>query len=281
MNPKLIQFLEKLQEAAQGGAVQPQELIKISDAILAIVKDNRETLSKSISDLSESVDSEITDLKSLIISKENRLIDSLQENTKEQSKEIEKKYKKLSSEIKKLINLIPEETDLSEIEAKIESVRKEIPKIPEFKDVVLDNGYEIIKKINETPVNADTMIDAERIKNLPKSTRGVGGSKSLKGLILDVLIESEPTNGQVLKWSSALKRWVPGTDNNSGGGGGGVTVETPTESVDSSNVSFTVTAEPKWVVVDGITYFDGAGYTYSALTVTMDTPPTMFIRAII
>lgn len=98
--------------------------------------------------------------------------------------------------------------------------------------------------------------------------------------LVDVSIESEPTNGQVLKWNSTSKRWTPGTDNNSGGGGG-VTVETPPETVDSSTVSFTVTAEPKWVVSDGITYFDGAGYTYSSLTVTMDTPPTMFIRAII
>lgn len=64
-------------------------------------------------------------------------------------------------------------------------------------------------------------------------------------------------------------------------GGSGITVETPAGTVDGSNTAFTVTAEPKWVVSDGITYFDGLGYTYAALNITMDIPPSYGIRAII
>mgnify|MGYP001569726011 CR=1 FL=1 len=60
----------------------------------------------------------------------------------------------------------------------------------------------------------------------------------------------------------------------------GITVETPTGTVNASNVSFTVTAEPKWVVADGATYFAGAGYSYAALTVTMDLAPSIYIRSI-
>jgi len=67
----------------------------------------------------------------------------------------------------------------------------------------------------------------------------------------------------------------------SGGGPGGITVETPTGTVNGSNTVFTVSAEPQWVVADGITYYDGAGYTYGALQVTMDVPPSASIRAII
>jgi hypothetical protein len=70
------------------------------------------------------------------------------------------------------------------------------------------------------------------------------------------------------------------TINASGGGTSGVTVETPAGAVDASNTVFTVSAEPKWVVADGTTYYDGAGYTYAALTVTMDVPPSASIRAI-
>lgn len=62
---------------------------------------------------------------------------------------------------------------------------------------------------------------------------------------------------------------------------GGISVTTPTGSVNGSNTSFTVTDVPQWVVADGITYFDGAGYTYGALTVTMDVAPSQYIRAII
>jgi len=63
--------------------------------------------------------------------------------------------------------------------------------------------------------------------------------------------------------------------------GSGVTVETPSGTVNSVNASFTVTAEPKWVVSDGITYFANNGYTYAALAITMDIAPSAYIRAII
>jgi len=64
-------------------------------------------------------------------------------------------------------------------------------------------------------------------------------------------------------------------------GSGGVTVETPPETPNGTTTVFTVTAEPKWVVADGITYYAGAGYIYAALTVTMTVAPSSTIRAII
>lgn len=60
-----------------------------------------------------------------------------------------------------------------------------------------------------------------------------------------------------------------------------VTVVTPTGTVNASNTVFTVTAEPKFVVADGTTYFAGAGYTYNSLTITMDIAPSASIKAII
>lgn len=68
---------------------------------------------------------------------------------------------------------------------------------------------------------------------------------------------------------------------NATAGGGGVTVETPVGSVNASNATFTVSDVPQWVVADGITYFDGAGYSYGALSITMDVAPSQYIRVII
>lgn len=65
------------------------------------------------------------------------------------------------------------------------------------------------------------------------------------------------------------------------GGGSGVTIETPTGTVDGSNRTFTVSATPKWIIGDGIVYFENAGYTLSGLTVTMTSAPWSYIRAII
>lgn len=64
------------------------------------------------------------------------------------------------------------------------------------------------------------------------------------------------------------------------GTGGGSTVTTPVGTVDAVNQSFTVAATPKWIVADGIMYFDGAGYSVAGLTVTMDVPPSQFIRSV-
>jgi len=63
------------------------------------------------------------------------------------------------------------------------------------------------------------------------------------------------------------------------GGGSGWTVETPTGTVDASNDTFAVSSEPVCVIADGMTYFDGAGYTYAAPNVVMDIAPSQFIRA--
>lgn len=66
-----------------------------------------------------------------------------------------------------------------------------------------------------------------------------------------------------------------------GGSGSGVTVETPVGTVNASNASFAFSATPKWIVADGITYFDGAGYSLAGLTATMEVAPSQFIRGII
>ena len=61
-------------------------------------------------------------------------------------------------------------------------------------------------------------------------------------------------------------------------GEGGVTIQTPTGTVDGSNTTFTPTSQPSFVVADGITYFDGAGYTWGGVTIVMDVPPSQYIR---
>lgn len=63
-----------------------------------------------------------------------------------------------------------------------------------------------------------------------------------------------------------------------GGGGTGYTKETPVGAINGSNVTFTVTHTPVFIVSDGVTLFENVGYTISGLTITMDNPPAQFIR---
>lgn len=103
-------------------------------------------------------------------------------------------------------------------------------------------------------------------------------------------IKNMPLNMNDMRWHGGGLSTVSHDDTLTGNGtpssplgvvGGGVTVETPVGTVNAVNTIFTVTAEPKWVVSDSATYFNGAGYTYAALTITLDIPPSQYIRAII
>lgn len=62
---------------------------------------------------------------------------------------------------------------------------------------------------------------------------------------------------------------------------GAGSVSTPTGTVNGSNATFTLTdGTPKWIVADGITYYENAGYSISGTTLTMDIAPSQFIRAV-
>lgn len=67
-----------------------------------------------------------------------------------------------------------------------------------------------------------------------------------------------------------------------GGGGGSINVETPTGTVDDSNVNFTVLNDPLYIVVNGAQYFESAGYSYSGGAITLSNPVGTggFIRSI-
>ena len=58
----------------------------------------------------------------------------------------------------------------------------------------------------------------------------------------------------------------------------GITMQTPPETPDSNILIFTVSRTPKWVVADGATYYDGAGYTAGAGIITMNNAPSQYIR---
>lgn len=49
----------------------------------------------------------------------------------------------------------------------------------------------------------------------------------------------------------------------------GAQTETPVGVIDGSNVTFTVTNPPQYIVLNGLSYFENDGYTFSGNTITM------------
>ena len=112
---------------------------------------------------------------------------------------------------------------------------------------------------------------------IPKSEEIIEKLNSKEEVIEQKTIKGLTKTLKFLERLQKTKTYFHGGGTSSGGGG---TVETPTGAVNGSNTSYTVTAEPDWVIADGVTYFAGAGYTYAALTITMDQAPNLYIRAI-
>jgi len=59
----------------------------------------------------------------------------------------------------------------------------------------------------------------------------------------------------------------------SAGSGGGFTLLPATGSVNGSNVTFTFTEQPDYIISDGAWYRINKGWTWSVLTATMTIPP--------
>ena len=140
----------------------------------------------------------------------------------------------------------------------INTVIKEVlSRIPKPKEVSIEDVLKRIK-LPETKnyLSKDDLIDYLR--------RGGFRGGGISSVVHDATLAGDGTIADPLRVISS----------------GSVTVETPTGVVNESNVTFTVTQTPKWIVIDGLTYFDGQGYSIAALTLTVDVPPAGFIRSI-
>lgn len=145
-------------------------------------------------------------------------------------------------------------------------------------------AIELEQKIAQIPNTAQLAKEAAALVHLLDPIEMRDGLESLPGgqklaiSAIEGLVEALDEIGKRLKKQVQFYAGVGGSTSTSTGTG--VTVETPTGTVDAVNVTFTVSAQPQWVVADGTTYYENAGYTYAALTITMSIAPSQYIRAI-
>jgi hypothetical protein len=115
----------------------------------------------------------------------------------------------------------------------------------------------------------------EMIANMMNKTPGqvAEEQKALKDLIYGVAMDVIGTK------ISEVKRFGGGGASN---GSSAVNVNTLDGTIDGSNTTFIYKglATLKFIVADGISYFSGNGYSKSGNTITMDIPPSQFIKAI-
>jgi len=218
MTPEQIKQLEKLAKVFNtSNVISPEDVKQVVEGIAQVLKVEREKIKGLSEEHKQTLENTIN-----IVSKELDKVLSKVENTSQNAiSEATEAVKKISDkldEVKRLANEVMEmkpkdgEDGMDADEEKIiEEVLSKI-RLPENKEIVLDNGAEIINKINDEKV---AKINASRIEGLPTFEGKVngGGWRNLSQLH-DVNI-TDPTNNQILKYNSTTNVWENGT----GGGG--------------------------------------------------------------
>jgi hypothetical protein len=149
--------------------------------------------------------------------------------------------------------------------------------------ITLQSAFGEVLKQQETGQDVEDELELLR-KEVARLTRIVNSYPGAGGF-LGIRLDGEGTMQSYVEFKAGsnitLTRDGKVVTVASSGGGAGVSVETPTGTVNGSNTDFTPSAEPTYVIADGITYFDGAGYTWNDPTVEMDIPPSQYIRVAI
>ena len=90
--------------------------------------------------------------------------------------------KDLLAEVKRIKRVKGKDGKDADEEVIISKVLEQI-KLPEYKETVLDDGEEIVAKINDLPITPENQIDASHIKNLPTGGKFFGGGVNIKEII--------------------------------------------------------------------------------------------------
>lgn len=213
-------FLDEVKKTKDSLEVLTEEKLAYLDSVLKQFEEKR-------ADLLEGIDSSIKEREKYLTDEFGNSIDALTSSVSSEITPLRDALTESIKEAKLIIKQLKNVKIKDGVDGKdadetliVEKVLEKIV-LPEYKDVALDSGEQIVDKINALDLSDDNKIDASHIKNLPEPKMIGGGSTARNLYQLGDVSLSNPTNGQVLKYNSTTGLWENGT-----GGGGGGTVET-------------------------------------------------------
>jgi hypothetical protein len=267
---KLKSILDLLKE----DQVTPEQLRTVADEFLKVAKHIQTTLESKVEESNGQNTAQMQGIRASIAQVE-KLVSEVRADLFLDLTEARDRF---TRELKTVQALIPTLPDLTYLEEMIQDVRDAIPAPP---DLSLIEGAIAEARVDLDAIPGELKKLEEKIESIKIEPATAGGMPTLRLHVNGEYVGN--TRDLVFTGSGITSTIANGrlTLVVSGGGSGGFTVETPTGAVNASNTSYTVTAEPQYMIADGISYFDGKGYTYAALTITFDVPPSQYVRAII
>lgn len=239
MNNKL-EKLNKLLEVMKDDVVSPKEIEKFLVFVLGIIQKSKESMDSMSSEHMK----KMCDMCDYIEEEHAKFLVSMDEKDVVKEQEFNSKLsevKSLLEEIKKIEVKDGEDGKDADEEIIVEKVLAQI-KLPEYKETVLDDGAEIVAKINDLDINDDDLkIDASHIKNLPKfeNTKANGGGWRNLFQLHDIDITSV-ADGDILQYDSDTSTWK------------NVAADDPTSTMATVSANSTTTAKSLYTMTSTI-----------------------------
>lgn len=270
MNPNQLKQLEKLSKVFNtSNIISPEDIQEVLKGIALLLADYR----KGTVELTEDVKKTFEDVINTISNEHDKILKEVKNTSETAKSEATEAITKAISEMKRMcaevMEMKPKDGEKGEDadeEKIIEEVLAKI-KLPEYKEVVLDDGSEIISKINDEKV---AKINASQIEGLPtfEGKPNGGGWRNLNQLH-DVNL-SNLANNDVLKYNSTTELWENGV------GGGGATAFTDLTDVPSSYSGQAGKAVRVNVGETGLEFFTASGTgTVTSVAATVPTGLTI------
>lgn len=276
-----LERLEKLAEVANAGLASVQEVGEAIGQVLVFVRDAMTELLNQITELSKKVTENKKDADDRLRAVEEDLVrerSNIKEmvETRINSIEVPPGEPGKDADVEEVKRLVLEEIKIPEPE----------PGSPDTPDQIRNKLESIEEEEEKLSISAIGGLE-KKLKELfsIRENRGIFGIPS-RGMFLSIggVKKGIISNLNIVGGSGVSVSYskVNGQDTITiDASGGGVTVETPHETPNAVITVFTVSAEPQWMVADGITYYAGKGYTYSTGQVKFEIAPSQFVRAIL
>ena len=216
---KKLEKLNALFELVNQDFATPDDLIQLSEAILAIITNERERQDTVIAKNASKTDQALADTLNELVKRETnltRLTERLKADTEQGLlAEIERTATSLSKELKRLERKIPNKTDLSGLEGEIKALKGQLNTLPTeltLNNEAIRDGLELLQggeRLDKSAIKG--LDDWEEIATLARSPKTiVGAGVKLLRYLSDVNIAGI-TNGQTIIWNSTLSRFEAGT----------------------------------------------------------------------
>lgn len=163
--------------------ISPEEVQEIRGVLVGVLANNKkelESLTAETRELVNKVLNKVLDEHDTYLEKSKQIAQQAKSDTTEAIQATMKSLEEVKNLCKEVMDCKPENGKDADEEYVISEVLNRI-KLPEYKEVVLDDGLAIVDKINSLPVNEENQIDAKHIKNLPETkTRTISGGVTRK-----------------------------------------------------------------------------------------------------